>query len=142
MLKCSLISKFHFLEPYPAPFLYTTSKNEIKAIDLLTVDTTHVVRGLKHDDPMSISIDMLEKKIYFKNSTDIARSRLDGTDTEIILKKAGPGDMTIDWIRRRVFWTQRFLMKILVGNLNGKEKRVLKITQYFPEFIAVDPIVG
>ena len=118
------------------------SDNEVKAIDLLTVDTTHVVRGLKYDYPMSISIHTAEKRIYFKNSTDIARSRLDGTDTEIILKKAEPYDMTIDWIRRRIFWTQRFPKKILVANLNGKEKRVLKLTENFPWSIAVDPIVG
>ena len=138
-----MINIFHFLEPYPAPFLFITSENEVKAIDLLTVDTTHVVRGLKYDDdPMSISIDTAQKKIYFKNGSHIARSRLDGTNTEIILKKAEPFDMTIDWIRRRIFWTQRFPGKILVANLNGKEKRVLKLTQYQAWSIAVDPIVG
>ena len=141
-MKCSLINPFLFLDPYPAPFLFITSKNEVKAIDLLTVDTTHVVRGLKYDYPMSISIGTAEKKIYFKNGSDIARSRLDGTNTEIILKKAEPFDMTIDWIRRRIFWTQRFQNKILVANLNGKEKRVLKLTQYVAWSIAVDPIVG
>ena len=141
-MKCSLINIFHFLEPYPAPFLYTISKNEVKAIDLLTVDTTHVVRGLKHDFSMSLSIDTAEKRIYFKNNTDIARSRLDGADTEIILKKAKPYDMTIDWIRRRIFWTQQIPKKILVANLNGKEKRVLRLTEHYPRFIAVDPIVG
>ena len=131
-----------FSRTLSSTFLFITSENEVKAIDLLTVDTTHVVRGLKYDDPMSISIDTAQKKIYFKNSTDIARSRLDGTDTKIILKKAEPYDMTIDWIRRRIFWTQWFPGKILVANLNGKEKRVLKVTKNYPEFIAVDPIVG
>ena len=133
---------FHFLEPYPAPFLYTISKNEVKAIDLLTVDTILVVRGLKYDDPMSISIDTIENKFYFKNGTDIARSSLDGSDPEVFLKKADPEYMTIDWIRRRIFWTHWNQRKILVANLNGKEKRVLKVTQYRPWSIAVDPIVG
>ena len=123
-----MVNKFHFLEPYLAPFLYTISKNEVKAIDLLTVDTPHVVRGLKYDAPMSIILATAEKKIYFKNSTDIARSRLDGINTEILLKKAEPFDLTIDWIRRRIFWNQRRPKKILVANLNGKEKRVLKVT--------------
>ena len=110
---------------------------------MLTFDKTHVVRGLKYDYPMSISIDTAtKKKIYFKNGTDIARSRLDGSDTEVFLKKAEPYDMTIDWIRRRIFLTHWNQTKILVANLNGKEKRVLKLTQYYPEFIAVDPIVG
>ena len=91
-----------------------------------------MVRGLKYDDPMSISIDTIENKFYFKNGTDIARSSLDGSDPEVFLKKADPEDMTIDWIRRRIFWTHWNQRKILVANLNGKENRVLKVTQYSP----------
>ena len=109
---------------------------------MLTVDTAHVVRGLKYDFPMSLSIDQVDKRFYFKNGSDILRSRLDGSDTEVVLKNADPDGMTIDWITRRIFWTRRSQKKILVANLNGKEKRVLKLTQYYPRFIAIDPLVG
>ena len=121
------------------------SKNGVKAIDLLTVDTTHVVRGRIFDtvNPMSMAIDTKGGgKLFYNNETNIARSRLDGTHTEIILKKAEAYDMTIDWLRHRIFWTQAAKQNILVANLNGKDKRVLKRTQYWPFFIAVDPIVG
>ena len=118
------------------------SRNEVKAIDLLTVDRTHVVRGLKEYLRMSMAIYNGGGKLYFKNYTNIARSRLDGTDTQIILKNAEAYDMTIDWLRRRIFWTQRAKQNILVANLNGNDKRVLKRTQYLPWFIAVDPIAG
>ena len=137
-----MINVFHFLEPYPPPFLYTISKNEIKAIDLLTVNTTDVVRALKYDDRMSITVDAVEKRLYFRNGSDLVKSRLDGTNTEIILKQAEPKDMTIDWIGRRIFWTQRIQRKILVANLNGKEKTVVKRTNFRPWSIAVDPILG
>ena len=90
---------------------------------------------------MPIAIDPVENKLYFTNGTNIARSRLDGTDTEVILKMVDPEDMAIDWIRRLIFWTQGNERRILVANLNEKDKRVLKDTQYWPRFIAVDPIV-
>ena len=118
------------------------SENEVKAIDLLTVDTTHVLRRLKYDAPRSITIDPVDKRLYFGNGSDIVTSRLDGSNTEVILKKAEPRDMTTDWIRRRIFWTQRDQKRILVANLNGKEKKVLKLTDHGPFSIAVDPTVG
>ena len=118
------------------------SKNEVKAIDFLTVDTTHVVRGLKYDIHMTIAVDPVQKKLYFKNGSDIVRSRLDGTNTEVILKKMEPFDMTIDWIRRRIFWTRFNQRKILLANLDEKEKKVLKLTQGYPFLVTVDPIMG
>ena len=116
------------------------SKNEIKSIDLLTVDTTDVVRGLKNS--YSMTIDNVEGKLYFRNGSEILRSKLEGTNTEIVLKKAYPSDMTIDWLRRRIFWTHRSKHNILVANLNGSDERVLKRTQYAPSHVAVDPILG
>ena len=125
---------------YPEPFIYVMSKNEIKSIDLLTVDTTDVVRGLKFC--YSIVIDNVEGKLYFKNDSKILRSNLDGTNSEIVVKKADLFDMTIDWLRRRIFWTQLNNPKVLVAKLNGNNERVLKCTQYKPLYIAVDPIMG
>ena len=132
---------FYLIGPYPEPYLFIRSKNEIKAIDLLTVDTTCVVRGLKYHYSMPIATDPVDNKLYFTNGTNLARSRLDGTDTEVILKMVDPEDMAIDWIRRLIFWTQGNERKILVANLNGKDKKVLKLTQYRPRSIAVDPVV-
>ena len=135
-----MLNLFYLLGPYPKPFLFIMSKNKVKAIDLLTFDTAHVVRGLAN--PISMAIDPVDQKLYFRNGTDIVRSRVDGTDIEVILKKANPVDMTIDWIRRRIFWTRLNKRKILVANLNGKDKRVIRLTQDNPRFIAVDPIAG
>ena len=118
------------------------SGNKIEAIDCLTVDTTNLVHGLKKNVPMSLAIDPVEQKLYFKNGASITKSRLDGTNAEVFLKKADPDYMTIDWIRRRIFWTQWKRRTILVANLNGKDKRVLKITKYQPYSIIVDPIGG
>ena len=107
---------------------------------MLTVDTTDVVRGLKYST--SMAIDNVEGKFYFQNSTKILRSNLDGTNTEIVLKKAEIPYITIDWLRRRIFWAQFSKQSISVANLNGKDERVLKRTQYKPTNIAVDPISG
>ena len=135
-----MLNIFYLLGPYPEPFILLISKNEVKAIDLLTVDTKNVVGGL--NSSYSMAIDIVDMKLYFENNTNIARSRLDGTDTEVVSKKAEPWDMTIDWIRRRIYWTQYSKKSIWFASLNGKDKGVLKGTKYRPEYIAVDPIVG
>ena len=119
---------FRLLEPYPDSFLFVTGKHKIKAIDLLTIDTTNVVHGLVYQSPMSFTIDIVDKRLYFKNGTNIARSRLDGTDTEIILRKIKPWDITMDWKSRRIFWTEFDERKISVANSNGKDKRVIRFT--------------
>ena len=116
------------------------SKNEIKSTDLLTIDTTNVVLGLKFGN--SLAIDNVDKKLYFENATKILRSDLDGTNTEIVFENADPSAMTIDWLRRHIFWTRYVKKNILVANLNGNDERILKRTQYWPDYIAVDPIMG
>ena len=116
------------------------STNWIKSIDLLTVDTTDVVHGLKFGH--SMAIDNVDGKLYFKNATKVLRSNLDGTNTEIVFKKADPFTMTIDLLRRRIFWTHDKKPNILVANLNGSDERVLKRTQHRPVYIAVDTISG
>ncbi|CAB4045595.1 Hypothetical predicted protein [Paramuricea clavata] len=50
--------------------------------------------------------------------------------------------MAIDWIERRLFWSDGIYKQIHVGNLDGKEKRFLLHISNNPNWIAVDPTVG
>ena len=90
-----------------------------------------------------MAIDMKNEKLYFKDNNTISSANLDGTGVEVIIKKADVLKMTIDWIGRRIFWTQHSPYGISVANLNGKERRLLiKTSPYWTYSIAVDPIVG
>ena len=130
------------LEPYPEPFLFLLSKTEIKAVDLLTTDTTPLITGLKYEDPMTPAMDAMDRKLYFKDGINIARSNFDGTNKELVISSANPEDMTIDWIGRRIFWTEHRQERIIAANLNGKNKKVFKGEVWKPSGIAVDPTKG
>ncbi len=121
--------------------MFISSGSEIYAIDLLTHDTSVVIRGLK--DNWAMAIDMKNEKLYFKDNYGISSANLDGTGVEVIIKNANIRKMAIDWIGRRIFWTQKSPYGISVANLNGKERRsLIKASLYLPVVIAVDPIVG
>ena len=108
---------------------------------MLTHDTSVVIRGLK--DSWAMAIDMKNEKLYFADNNTIYSANLDGTGVEVIIKNANVYKMAIDWIGRRILWTQYIPPGISVANLNGKGRRLLiKTSRYVPYAIAVDPIVG
>ena len=90
-----------------------------------------------------MAIDTKNEKLYFEDNNTISSANLDGTGVEVIIKNANIFKMAIDWIGRRIFWTQYSPNGISVANLNGKERRLLINTPPYESFgIAVDPIVG
>lgn len=51
--------------------------------------------------------------------------------------------LTIDWIARNIYWTDRALHKIEVAKLDGSARRVLiSLNVRYPRGISVDPIRG
>ena len=91
-----------------------------------------------------MAIDMKNEKLYFEDNNTISSANLDGTGVEVIIKNANVDKMAIDWIGRRIFWTQSsYPFGISVANLNGKERRLLINTSPYWSFgIAVAPTVG
>lgn len=122
--------------------MFFRSGNKIWAIDLLTLDTTIIVSNLT---AVALDVDIVEKKLYFSNGSDILRANLDGTNIEVILAGVDPYRITVDWIGRRIFWI-KFLMEkweILDATLDGQDRRVLITTlSKFPLDIAVGPTEG
>ena len=90
-----------------------------------------------------MAIDINNKKLYFEDNNAISSANLDGTGVEVILKNANIRKMAIDWIGRRIFWTQSNRNGISVANLNGKERRLLiQTSPHKPFGLSVDPTVG
>ena len=134
-----------FSGPYPQPHLFIRSSSEIKAIDLLTHDTTVVFPALKNKFLQhAMAIHTMDMKLYFGENGGISRANLDGTGVEVILKNANVFRMAIDWIGRRIFWTKYpYEGRIFVVNLDGKEERTLIRTEAVDVYgIAVDSTVG
>ncbi len=88
-----------------------------------------------------MAVDIKNQKLYFEDNNGIYSANLDGTGVQVIIKNANIRKMAIDWIGRRIFWTQYGPNGISVANLNGKERRLL--TRLNTSYgIAMDPIVG
>ncbi len=91
-----------------------------------------------------MAIEIKNEKLYFEDNKGIFRANLDGTGVEVIIKTANIRKMAIDWIGRRIFWTQSSRpYGISVANLNGKERRLLIQTSWYEAIgLSVDPTVG
>ena len=126
--------------PYPEPYLFIRSWNEIRAIDLLTLDTTVVISGLTR---LAMDIDTVDKKLYFRKGNNISRANYDGSSEEVIVQNADPYRVRVDWKGRRIFWTKYGSDKdISMATLNGQERRVLRTTENGPLDLAVDSNAG
>ena len=91
--------------------MFIRSASEIKAIDLLTHDATHVADrlgyGIGYTCNGGLAIDIKDKKLYFGDGNgSLSQANLDGSGRKVILKNAKIHKMAIDWIGRRIFWTK------------------------------------
>ena len=90
----------------------------------------------------AIGIDTVEMKLYFETSSHISRAHINGTNVEAIIKNVNVNKMAIDWIGRRIFWTESSSKRISVADLDGKERRVLANTIKSPRDIEIDATTG
>ncbi|XP_028410800.1 pro-epidermal growth factor-like [Dendronephthya gigantea] len=126
--------------PYPEQYMFLANNTAILAVDLTTLDATVVVDGKGY--MRTLDIDMTNKKIYFAEyEKEIRRANYDGTYEEIVVKDAKTWALTIDWIGRRIFWSDYWKHIINVATLDGKDSRTL-IKTLEPRDIAIDPIEG
>ena len=134
---------YHFFpDLYPYPYLFIRSRSEIEAVDMLTHDSSRVVKDLKNS--WGLAIDIRERILYFGDGNgSLSKANFDGSGRKVILKNAKVYKMAIDWIGRRIFWTKSpWERRIFVVNMDGKHERTLTSTQRKTYGIAVDPNVG
>ncbi|XP_060117458.1 nidogen-2 [Heteronotia binoei] len=97
---------------------------------------------------VGIDFDCREKMLYWTDvaGRTISRAGLEqGAEPETVISTGliSPEGLTIDHLRRTMFWTDSGLDKIESARLDGSERRVLFATDLVnPRAIAVDPIRG
>ena len=126
--------------PESKTHLFITSTQYIHAINLVTGKSAVLITGLWNTPTMAI--DIVEKKLYYESGNGISKAKFDGTDVEVILTNVNARHMTIDWLGRRIIWTDEQRRYIFVANLDGKQSRALTTTINIPYDIEVDPNVG
>ena len=89
-----------------------------------------------------MAIDMVNMKLYFRYGYNIYTVNFNGTGVELVLQNVDVEKMTIDWIGRRIFWTDLFERRIYVAALDAKWRRIIIKTLNKPHNIAIDPTAG
>ena len=126
--------------PGTTPYLFMNTGDDIQAVHLSTERQGVVTSGLRYSQ--SIAIDTVEMKLYFENNNGIWMREINRVEVKVIIKNANVEKMAIDWIGRRIFWTQSSSKRISVATLDGKERRVLTNTVRTPRGIAIDSTSG
>jgi hypothetical protein len=115
--------------------LLIKSKSEIRAIDLTTLNTTVVIRGLAG---RTMEIDTVDNNLYIADNNSISRVNLVDMCVEVILQNVSADDMAVNWIQRRLYWAEYSKKKIFAANLDGKNRSLLMNTTSNPYSIAMD----
>ena len=126
--------------PGPTPYLFINTRDDIHAVHLLTERKGVVTSKLRYSE--SIAIDTVEMKLYFENRNAIWMRGINRVEEKVIIKNANVEKMAIDWIGRRIFWTESSSKRISMATLDGKERRVLTNTVRTSRWIAIDSTTG
>ena len=130
-----------FVMPCPGPpYLLMNTFDDIQAAHLSTERKGVVTSGLQYSE--AIAIDTVEMKLYFESNESIWMREVNRVEVKVIIKNANVEKMAIDWIARRILWTESSSKRISVATLDGKERRVLTNTVRNPRGIAIDSTSG
>ena len=115
------------------------SQSGITAIDLNSLNTTAVISGL---GGVAMDFDSIENMLYFHDGNTISKLHLNDEEicVKVVLKNVTANDLAIDWISRRIFWTDYIKRRIFGASLDGKNRSVIIKTTRKPNDIAVDPL--
>ncbi|XP_064621672.1 nidogen-1-like isoform X2 [Lineus longissimus] len=96
----------------------------------------------------AIGIDVDCDKLYFYwtdvSGKTISKARLDGTDSENIVRGLGsPEGVAVDWLTGNIYWTDSILDRIEVSRNDGTNRKVLVDSGLVnPRAIVTDPLGG
>ena len=127
--------------PGPTPYLFMNTGDDIKAVHLSTGKKGVITGGLEGSSK-AMAIDTVEMKLYFEKNNGIWMREINRVEVKVIIKNANVEKMAIDWIGRRIFWTESSSKWISVATLDGKERGVLTNTVRTPRGIAIDSTSG
>lgn len=89
--------------------------------------------------------DCAQGRVYWSDITikQIASSKYDGSDRQVFISDdiLSPEGIAVDWISRRLYWTDSTKDTIEVANLDNPKQRSIIIRKHLvnPRGIAVDP---
>ena len=116
------------------------TQEEIHALHLLTKERVTISSELRFSG--AIAVDSVEMKLFFEDYGHMSMRNFSDADGNVIKKNAFVEKMAIDWIGRRIFWTESSRNRISVASLDGSGRKVVTNTIRKPCGIAIDSLSG
>ena len=129
-----------------APRLIFANRYDICSVGINGSDYRLVAGGMK--GIVDLDFDYATNYVYWTDVTHdiLQRARIDKyNSTELLLRDLHtPDGLTVDWIGRKLYWSDTGLMKIEVAELDGTNNMDLVSVDMYgrPRAIACDPIEG
>ena len=131
----------------PEPFIIFGNTVDIRRVNLDGTGYNYVVQGLTN--VVGVDFDIKTQTIYWSDIAlkKIQRVHIDlglqpGNTEDFVVENIGiPEDLAVDWMGRKLFWTDASFKVIEVIHLNGTQRQALISTGHDkPRAIALDPL--
>eukprot|EP00111_Clytia_hemisphaerica_P002290 TCONS_00006428-protein len=137
-----------YKNPKPKKYLLVAQSGTIKRIDLegRLASLTYAFKSKQLNYLVDVEYDCLMENIYFTDVVDgyIGKISTNSPSHQVLFQGlAFPEGIAVDWIGRRIYWTESKSRQISVGFLDGSKSVVLfKDDIYQPRDILCDPNEG
>ena len=127
-------------------FILISRQYDIRRIRFITTHQDLLIRHQKV--AVALDFDYDEGNIYWSDivSETIQRAGVEnGSDVEVIIKEDvdTPEGIAVDWINKKLYWTDAGTLRIEVADLNGENRLSLVQSDLWkPRAIAVHPFIG
>ena len=127
------------------PWILFGNRHDIRKIRSDGSEYKVVTSGLK--GIVGIDFDVADNYVYYTDviSEVIKRTKLDQLNSSetLVQHLHTPDGLTIDWVGRKMYWTDTGLKKIEVADLDGKNNmELLTVELAEPRAVACDPNEG
>lgn len=146
---CIYIVSLHvFLIFTGTPLLLFANRKDVRVVDGSGIhsNSTVVVKSL--EDAAAVDFLYEDHSIFFTDVSQevIKRTWLNGSDVIVNVVTSGlisPDGLAVDWLGRKIYWTDSETKRIEVSNLDGSFRKVLHWNELDqPRAIALDPLNG
>ena len=137
-----------FFVAVPVGFLLIMQRADIRRItlDIYKGDITIPLAGIKEAN--ALDFDLSEERIYWSDTgvdKDIKSAHMNGTGIKTVIRHGleMPASISVDWVAKNIYWSDRSAHRIEVSRLNGNYRKVLLWEDVeSPRALAVNPHNG
>ena len=137
-----MISCLHFIPLGPRPYLVFSDRTSLRSLNFDSTEYRGVVRSL--NSAIQVSHDIREGHLFWSDGREkaIFKAAMNNPEAhKIVIGQLNvPDGVAVDWIGRKLYWTDTGTNSIGVSELDGRwELSLLKTGLDEPRSLAIDP---